>query len=471
MWIEQRGQQHRVYWRNQNETGPQRGYQPFPTRDQAELFRQLARTSSLSGALAWLRNPNDEVLDELLGRRPKPAPQDTSIADHAVVGVVPSTAGVGDRYDARVGVTFDQLWHTFIAGQRHLEDGTADLYQGYYKNHLAPFFGSTDIGLIHRTPPLRAKDAVPGAVYVDDWVSQMREKPKRNNVGKERPGTKLSIKFIKNVLNVLAECLDVALRQRPAALLLVNPARDIKLPKTDRQEMFFLESGAVYDQLREAMNDHFRPLLDFLVGTGARFGEAAGLLIRNIHLDVEQPYVDIRVVLKWVRKKWKLGRPKTKSSLRRISLSKRLVAILRPLLAGKSGDDHVFTMVEGGPLHHGNFTSRYFRPAAEAAAVGGKVSARLRIHDLRHTHAAWLLSMGGVQAYIVQRRLGHSSITTTVDVYGHITPDADQRTLDELDRHLPDVIERDDAGVKLQLSKCDRDLPEFDIDDDDDLAA
>ena len=79
------------------------------------------------------------------------------------------------------------------------------------------------------------------------------------------------------------------------------------------------------------MNEHFRPLLDFLVGTGARFGEAAGLLVRNMHLDVDRPYVEIRQILKWVRKKWRLGRPKTRASVRRISLSPKLVEILRAL--------------------------------------------------------------------------------------------------------------------------------------------
>ena len=481
MWIEQRGQQHRVYWRNQSETGPKRSFHPFPTRDHAELFRELARTSSLSGALAYVRNPSDDLLAALVGRslpmsnEPMLATSPATTAGLADLAVSGGSGGSAPdtmaTYSGLVDVTFDRLWDTYIAGQRHLEDGTADLYQQYFDNHLESFFGGVDIGLIHRTPPLRERDAIPGAIYVDTWLTQMLAKPKRNNAGEERPGTVLSIKFIRNVLNVLAAAFDVALRERPAALLHINPARDIKLPKSDRREMFFLENGAAYEQLREAMSEHFRPLLDFLVGTGARFGEAAGLLVRNVHLDVERPYIDIRMVLKWVRKKWKLGRPKTKSSMRRVSLSRKLVAVLRPLLEGKSADDHVFTMVEGGPLHHGNFTNRYFRPATKDASKGGKVHGRLRIHDLRHTHAAWLLSMAGVQPHIVQRRLGHSSITTTTDVYGHITPEADDRTLDELDRHLPDVVDPDDEGTTLRIAKRDVGLPEFDVDDEDDLAA
>ena len=243
--------------------------------------------------------------------------------------------------------------------------------------------------MIKRSRPLREADAVPGAVYVDDWVTQMLAKERRNNVGRPIAGSVLSIKFIKNVKAVLSQCFDFAIEQRPAPIE-VNPARGIRLPKQDRREMHFLQDEQAYLALRCQLHAHFQPVLDFLVGTGARYGEAAGLLVRNLHLDAERPFVDIRLVLKWVGRKWKLGRPKTRSSVRRITLSPRLVQILRPLVEGKEADAHVFTMLEGGPLHHGNFTSRYFKPAVQAASA--LVPKKLRIHDLRHTHAAWLIS-------------------------------------------------------------------------------
>lgn len=176
MWIEKRGQQYRVYWRNQDDTGPRRSFEPFPTRDHAETFVQVARLTSLTTALACLRNPSEEALMALSGRRPKPAVHDGSTATQAVVGVVPSTTGVGDRYDARVGVTFAHLWQRFLDIQRHLEGTTAELYEMYGRIHFLPFFGDTDIGLIQRTEPLRVSDALTGAVYVDDWVGLLHER-------------------------------------------------------------------------------------------------------------------------------------------------------------------------------------------------------------------------------------------------------------------------------------------------------
>lgn len=70
MWIDTRGQQHRVYWRT-GLPSPQKAYEPFPSRDQAELFKELARRSgTLQGALAYVRDPQPRVLRQLLGMAP-----------------------------------------------------------------------------------------------------------------------------------------------------------------------------------------------------------------------------------------------------------------------------------------------------------------------------------------------------------------------------------------------------------------
>jgi integrase len=472
MWIEQRSQQYRVYWRNQDQCGPKKSYEPFATREQAELFISLARASSLRGAVAYVRDPRREVLARILSPT-QDHPQEVrsspvaSLGADAVAGLTPALSDA-DLSDLRVGVTFQRLWEQWIKAQRQLEDTSLDLYEAYAKNHLLPYFGEHDLGLIRRSEPLRMSDADTGVIYVDHWVELMLAKPRMNNVGRPIGDSKLSIEFIHNVKTVLAQVFQTAVESRPAYLE-VNPAKDIRLPKQDRREMYFLDDAEAYLQLRNAVDEHFHALLDFLVGTGGRFGEAAGLLIRHVHLDAPKPYVDIRLILKWARKKWKMGRPKTRSSLRRVTLSPRLVEILRPLVEGRGGDEHVFTMVEGGPLHHGNFYNRYFRPAA--ASAGGKVPARLRIHDLRHTHAAWLLS-SGVSEFIVQRRLGHSTSRTTTDIYGHLTPSADQPALAVVDLHLPDVLDSADLEVlALRPSRMEAALPQFDVDDEDDLAA
>jgi integrase len=144
------------------------------------------------------------------------------------------------------------------------------------------------------------------------------------------------------------------------------------------------------------------------------------------------------------------------------------VQILRPLVEGKEADAYVFTILEGGPLHHVNFTSRYLNPAVKSAS--GLVPKKLRIHDPRHTHAAWLIS-DREPLLVVQRRLGHSAIVTTQNVYGHLTDEANDRTLAKIDPRLPDVLALDPDGASVvKLSRAEEMLPQFDVDDDD-LAA
>jgi integrase len=119
-----------------------------------------------------------------------------------------------------------------------------------------------------------------------------------------------------------------------------------------------------------------------------------------------------------------LGPPKTKKSRRTISLSPALVAILERNLRGKRPDDFIFLSPEGRALHQVDFYEDRWLPALKAAEDAG-LTQRPRFHDLRHTHAAWLIS-AGVPLPKIQERLGHESITTTIDVYGGLTDQTDR---------------------------------------------
>ena len=67
-------------------------------------------------------------------------------------------------------------------------------------------------------------------------------------------------------------------------------------------------------------------------------------------------------------------------------------------------------------------------PAVKSAELMGRV----RIHDLRHAHASWLLA-GGADLQVVKQRLGHGSLRTT-EKYLHTLPDADETALDALSK-------------------------------------
>ena len=87
-------------------------------------------------------------------------------------------------------------------------------------------------------------------------------------------------------------------------------------------------------------------------------------------------------------------------------------------------------MPTGAPIRHANFYRRYYKPAVAVALPAAK--AGIRFHDLRHTCAALLIG-AGAHPKAIQERLGHKSITMTLDRYGHLLPGLGDALADALD--------------------------------------
>jgi integrase len=92
-----------------------------------------------------------------------------------------------------------------------------------------------------------------------------------------------------------------------------------------------------------------------------------------------------------------------------------------------SGIELVFPNIYGEPINDRYFRCAIFYPLLEKAGLP-----KIRIHDTRHTYASLLLQAGAPIHY-VKDQLGHSSIATTVDLYGHLSPGANRDTLNMLD--------------------------------------
>lgn len=109
------------------------------------------------------------------------------------------------------------------------------------------------------------------------------------------------------------------------------------------------------------------------------------------------------------------------------------------LIFGKSltEDDFVFSHPDGSPLNPNTVTHTF----AEVAIRAGIPN--LRLHDLRHIHATILLK-AGVHPKIVQERLGHSSIATTLDIYSHTVPGLQKAAAERLDALLPKTEESEE---------------------------
>jgi integrase len=103
------------------------------------------------------------------------------------------------------------------------------------------------------------------------------------------------------------------------------------------------------------------------------------------------------------------------------------------LKAGSLWQDHglVFTTTVGGPLNISKLTRNHFKPALKRAGLSQEV----RLYDLRHS-CATLLLQAGESSKVVSERLGHSTITLTLDVYTHVLPDMQKAAAEKLENLL-----------------------------------
>ena len=208
-------------------------------------------------------------------------------------------------------------------------------------------------------------------------------------------------------------------------LLTANPCTETVLP--DRDDHNGEEIGCYLDRdelalLISCIHPDSRDVATVAVGTGLRWGELAALQPRELALTGANPTLNVVRAWKKIDGQWELGAPKTRRSRRTISLSPEVAAVLQRLSSGKSRDNFVFTAPRGGPLRHGTFYEERWQPAV-ADAIDRGLQKRPRFHDLRHTHASWLIA-ANVPLPVIQRRLGHESIQTTVDTYGHLVAES-----------------------------------------------
>ena len=159
-------------------------------------------------------------------------------------------------------------------------------------------------------------------------------------------------------------------------------------------------------------------------------------------VELENERVTVNRTLTRVDGKWFLEEPKTSRSRRSIPIPSGVIKDLEEhkkeqaaeKLKAKEGEytDHgfVFATKNGSPLDKNNIVNRYFKPLLVSADLP-----MIRLYDLRHTCATLLLS-AGVNPKIVSERLGHASITLTMDTYSHVLPDMQKSATDILDTML-----------------------------------
>jgi integrase len=182
----------------------------------------------------------------------------------------------------------------------------------------------------------------------------------------------------------------------------------------EREEHRYL-THAEFWKVYDATPTHWQPLVMLLAGSGIRWGEAAALTIG----DVDTEGLAIRVV-KSVDKRDQVKPTKSGKSRRTVALPAEVIEELEPLMEDRKRTDRLFVPPKGGILRHRTFYRDIW--LKKSVANSGIREPFPRLHDLRHSHVAWLIA-AGVSLPVIQARLGHEKITTTIDTYGHLLPD------------------------------------------------
>lgn len=289
-------------------------------------------------------------------------------------------------------------------------------YQMIVRQHLIPALGSLRLEQLH-------------PMHVEHYYARALELGK-----KTRGGGGLSPTTVLQHHRVLREALSHAVRK---GLLARNPADLVEPPRRNRPEMKVLTPEQVPALLRAVEGTWLYMPVFLAVHTGMRLSEILGLTWGDV--DLEARKIHVRQTLFWETDGRFRFLPPKGGRGRVIKVGPDVVTALRRhrseqakwrLAMGPAWPpyDLVVTREDGMPISPGTVSPAF-------AKVVRRLGLSIRFHDLRHTHATLLLR-AGVPPKVVAERLGHSTITVTMDVYSHVLPDMQEEAVARFEQVL-----------------------------------
>ena len=244
----------------------------------------------------------------------------------------------------------------------------------------------------------------------------------------------LSARTIRYHHAVIHKALQTAVKW---GLLSRNVADGVDLPRARRTEMQTWDEDDITRFLEAAKDSSYYALFYTALYTGMRRSELLGLKWTDVDLMLGQVHVK-RSLHHLKDGSYVFTQPKSARSRRTIDLSPSTISTIKEhhekqklerIMLGVplTDDDLVFSHFDGKPLRPNTITRAWTMLAARA---GVKV---IRFHDARHTHASLMLKQG-IHPKIVQERLGHASISMTLDTYSHVMPGLQQAAAESFDK-------------------------------------
>lgn len=308
----------------------------------------------------------------------------------------------GQYVDHRAGrVTLgdfaEQRWLPSLV---HVRPNTLDLYRGHLRNHVLPAFGSRPVG------SLRRQDC---RTFVAALAARLA------------PST------VSTVYAVLRMVMQTAVDD---GLIAANPCSRVPLPRIEHRVVEPLPAASVV-ALADAMPPRYAVTVWVAAGAGLREGEALGLTAARV--DFLRRRIHVEEQLQGIN-----GGPpslaplKTRASRRVVPVDDVVLdALTLHMQRWQPGPGGLLvTNRLGGPVRRSSF-GHCWQVAVEACDLPRGT----RFHDLRHFFASALIR-AGLHPKAIQARLGHATISETMDTYGHLFPDAEDHGRGALDSLL-----------------------------------
>lgn len=254
----------------------------------------------------------------------------------------------------------------------------------------------------------------------------------------ENSGTNYSGELTGNYMlhlhRLLSSMLEKAVKWQ---IILYNPCKRVEAPKIKRKEAEYLDEVQA-QQLIDCLQSEplpYRTMITLLLYTGMRRGELCGLEWSDI--DFDNCLIDISKTSLYISGKGTFDdTTKTESSKRVIKIPAEVIGLLKEHQKEqiktrlKLGDqwqdsDKIFTQWNGKPIHPDTISGWFAR------FIKKNNLPPVHLHSLRHTNATLLIA-SGADLRTVSKRLGHSNMTTTSNIYTHAIKSADERAAELL---------------------------------------
>jgi integrase len=337
----------------------------------------------------------------------------------------------GSYVDPRRGDRpFPDVAAEWLVTKEHLDPRTYSDYQSALRTWYL-----SDRDPLDRRPPFRRAIGRFGTPQIEDWLRGFLPARSHRTMAKTYGVLRQVMAFaVRRGYIAIDPCLSVKLPARPRPDYDPDTGEFIE----DEQPPITILSKSEITKLAEAMpTPGYKAAVAFDAWMGLRAGELWALKRKDINpltgqVHVRRAWKEVNGKHRGNQRRYFLGPVKTKAGKRDIHMPEHIKRLMTEHLASVAADPEafVFATPDRRPVRQSDFYKKVFKPAVRRVLPH---KSQLRFHDLRHTAASFILAVHP-NLFLVMQRLGHASMTTTTQTYGHLVGDVDAALAVALDQ-------------------------------------